>query len=59
MNITSTPAYDAARSIEAMNNLLKNVTTQAMGLQDKLMKAGITEQVMSTPGLGENIDLSA
>ncbi len=58
MNITSTPALDTAKCIEAMGNLLKNVTNQAMGLEDKLMKVNITEK-LTTPGLGENIDISA
>lgn len=58
MDISSTPVFNTAKSIEEMNNLLKNMTSQAMGLQDKLMKAEITEKV-STPGLGENLDISA
>ena len=59
MNITSTPAADvAAKSIEAMGNLLKNATSQAMGLEDKLMKVNVAEKV-TTPGLGENLDISA
>lgn len=58
MNITSTPALNTARSIEEMGNLLKNMTTQAMNLQNRMMKADVTEQV-SRPGLGENIDVCA
>lgn len=58
MTITSTPAADVARSIEAMGNLLKSATDQSMGLENKLMKANVTEKV-TTPGLGENLDISA
>ena len=58
MNITSTPASDVAKSIEAMGNLLKNATDQAMGLENKLMKVNVTEKA-TTPGLGENLDISA
>lgn len=58
MNITSTPAFDTARSIEQLGNMLKNMTSQAMDLQNKLMKADVTESV-SQQGLGENIDVSA
>lgn len=57
MNITTTPALNTARSIEEMGNLLKNMTTQAMGLQEKIMKAGITEKV-NIQGLGEAIDFT-
>ena len=59
MNITSTPALNTARSIEEMGNLLKNMTAQSMELQNKVMKADVTEQVMNQPGLGENIDVCA
>lgn len=59
MNIPSTPAADAAaRSIEAMGNLLKNITSQSMGIEDKLMKVNVAEKV-TAPGLGENIDTCA
>ncbi|HPS58163.1 MAG TPA: hypothetical protein PK514_08655 [Spirochaetota bacterium] len=58
MNITSTPAADVAKSIEAMGNLLKNAADQAMSLENKLMKVNVIEKV-TTPGLGENVDISA
>ncbi|HQO40387.1 MAG TPA: hypothetical protein PK986_07955 [Spirochaetota bacterium] len=59
MNITPNPAADAtARSIEAMGNLLKNITAQTMGLEDKMLKVNVTEKV-NAPGLGEKVDFCA
>ena len=57
MNVTST-GFDVTRSIEAMGDLLKNITSSAMGLQDKLLKVSITEKV-TDPALGQNFDVSA
>jgi len=57
MNI-SPVATAAARSIEDMGNLLKNITDSSIGFQDKLIKAGITEKV-SDEKLGQTLDLMA
>ena len=57
MNVTST-GFDVTRSIEAMGDLLKNITSSAMGLQDKLLKVSITEKV-TDPALGQNFDVNA
>lgn len=57
MNIS--PVGNAvARSIEDMGNLLKNITDSSMGLQDKLIKVGVTEKV-SDEKLGQVLDLMA
>ena len=59
MNITTNPAADVtARSIEAMGNLLKNITAQTIGLEDKMLNVNVTARV-NAPGRGENIDFRA
>ena len=57
MNITS-PAMDVSRSIQEMGDLLKNISSSAMGLQEKLLRVSVTEKV-SDPNLGGNLDVSA
>jgi len=57
MNI-SPVATATARGIEDMGNLLKNITDSSIGLQDKLMKVGVTEKV-SDEKLGRVLDLMA
>lgn len=57
MNI-SPVATAAARSIDDMGNLLKNITDSSIGLQDKLIKVGVTEKV-SDEKLGRVLDLMA
>ena len=57
MNI-SPVATAAARSIEDMGNLLKNITDSSIGLQDKLIKVGVTEK-LSDEKLGRVLDLMA
>ena len=57
MNI-SPVATAAARSIEDMGNLLKNITDSSIGLQDKLIRVGVTEKV-SDEKLGRVLDLMA
>ena len=57
MNI-SPVATAAARSIEDMGNLLKNITDSSIGLQDKLIRVGVTEKV-SDEKLGRILDLMA
>jgi hypothetical protein len=57
MNI-SPVATAAARSIEDMGNLLKNITDSSIGFQDKLIKVGVTEKV-SDEKLGQILDLMA
>ncbi len=48
----------ATKSMEQLGDLLINMTTQAMDLQHRLLKATVTEKV-SQAGLGENVDVSA
>jgi hypothetical protein len=57
MNISPVAAA-TARSIEDMGNLLKNITDSSIGLQDKLIKVGVTEKV-SDEKLGRVLDLMA
>lgn len=57
MNI-SPIATATSRSIEDMGNLLKNITDSSIGLQDKLIKVGVTEKV-SDEKLGRVLDLMA
>ena len=57
MNI-SPVATAAARSIDNMGNLLKNITDSSIGLQDKLIRVGVTEKV-SDEKLGRILDLMA
>lgn len=55
MNIT-TNGFDMTRSLEAMGELLKTITAQTTGFQDKLLRASVTEKV-ADPVLGKNIDV--
>ncbi len=55
MNVT-TNGFDVAKSIQDMGNLLKNITAQATGFQDKLMKVSVTETV-TDPNLGKLLDV--
>lgn len=56
MDATSIGAH-TAKSIEDMGNLLKTITNAKFGIEEKLMKAGVTEKVMN-PDMGENLDIT-
>lgn len=45
-----------AENIQRMGDLLKNISQQETGLQDKLLKVQVTAKVA---GLGENLDIEA
>jgi len=47
---------NTAKSIEQMGDLLKSITNAKFGIEEKIMKAGVTEKVM-TPGMGNNLDV--
>jgi hypothetical protein len=57
MDITSKGIFDVARNVTEMGDLLKNVTNAGMGLEQKLMKAAVTEKV-ENQALGNLIDTS-
>lgn len=57
MNVTS-PSSDVSRTIREMGDLLKNITSTAMGMQEKFLKVSVTEK-LTDPNLGGNIDVSA
>ena len=57
MDITSVGA-NAARSIEDMGNLLKTITNAKLGIEEKLMKADVTEKVKDSR-MGQNLDITA
>ena len=57
MNI-SPVATAAARGIEEMGNLLKNITDSSMGIQEKLIRVNVTEK-LSDEKLGQILDLMA
>lgn len=58
MEIMSAGNSQTMSSIKDMGDLLKNITSARDGLEQKLMNVAITEMV-SQPGVGENIDVSA
>jgi len=41
-----------------MGDLLKNITSTAMGMQEKFLKVSVTEK-LTDPNLGGNLDVSA
>lgn len=57
MDVTSIAA-NTAKSIEDMGNLLKTITNAKFGIEEKLMKADVAEQV-TDPDVGQNLDVSA
>lgn len=57
MDITSIGA-NAAKSIEDMGNLLKTITNAKLGIEEKLMKADVTEKVTDS-SMGQNLDITA
>ena len=57
MDITSIGA-NAAKSIEDMGNLLKTITNAKLGIEEKLMKADVTEKVKDS-SMGQNLDITA
>lgn len=42
-------------SIIDMNNLLKDITSKSMGLEEKMMQQNVIEKVSNT---GENLDIT-
>ncbi|HOP31731.1 MAG TPA: hypothetical protein PK293_03665 [Spirochaetota bacterium] len=48
---------NTAKSIEQMGDLLKTITNAKFGIEEKIMKAGVTEKV-TAPGMGENLDIT-
>ncbi len=57
MNIT-TKGFDMLKSLEDMGNLLKTITAQTTGLQDKLLRASTVEKT-GDPDLGKKLDIEA
>jgi hypothetical protein len=51
-------AVDIAKSTEAMTGVLENAQSQSSRLNEKLIKAGVTEKVQDS-ALGSNIDITA
>jgi hypothetical protein len=58
MEIMSAGNGQVLSSIKEMGDLLKNIASSRDGLEQKLIKVAVTEMV-SQPGVGENIDVSA
>jgi len=57
MNITA-PVFDMTKSLQAMGDLLKTITAQTTGLQDRLLRASVVEKA-GDPDLGKILDLEA
>ncbi len=57
MNITAS-GFDMTRSLQDMGDLLKTITAQTTGLQDRLLRASVIEKV-ADPDLGKILDLEA
>ncbi len=56
MNIST--EYNMAESLRDMGNLLKNMTNASMGLEQKMLKVSVTEQVRDS-NLGQKFDALA
>ena len=57
MNI-QTNGFDMLKSLEAMGDLLKTITAQTTGLQDRLLRVSTIEKV-GDPDLGKKLDIEA
>ena len=57
MNIQAN-GFDMLRSLEAMGDLLKTITAQTTGLQDRLLRVSTIEKV-GDPDLGKKLDIEA
>ena len=57
MNVI-TGEFDMTRSLQAMGDLLKTITAQTTGLQDRLLRT-IAVEKGADPNLGNNLDLEA
>jgi hypothetical protein len=58
MNISAAGSFDVARSVAEMGDLLKQMTSSKIGLEDKFMKVSVTEQVENS-NIGTQLDVSA
>jgi hypothetical protein len=58
MEIMSAGNSQIMSSIKDMGDLLKNISSTRDNMEQKLMTVAVTEMV-SQPGLGEQIDVSA
>ena len=58
MEIMSAGNGQVLSSIKEMGDLLKNIASTRDGMERKLINVAVTEMV-SQPGVGENIDVSA
>ncbi len=57
MNVIS-GGFDVTRSLQAMGDLLKTITAQTTGLQDRLLRTVAVEKG-ADPNLGNNLDIEA
>lgn len=57
MNVIS-GGFDVTRSLQAMGDLLKTITAQTTGLQDRLLRTVAVEKG-ADPDLGKNLDIEA
>lgn len=57
MNISAS-GFDMLKSLEDMGNLLKSITAQTTGLQDRLLRASAIEKT-GDPDLGKKLDIEA
>lgn len=57
MNVIS-GGFDITKSLLAMGDLLKNITAQTTGLQDKLLRTLAVEKG-ADPNLGNKLDIEA
>jgi len=57
MNVIS-GGFDVTRSLQAMGDLLKTITAQTTGLQDRLLRTVAVEKG-ADPSLGNNLDIEA
>lgn len=57
MNIKAS-GFDMTQSLQAMGDLLKSITAQTTGLNDRLLRAATVEKV-ADPDLGKVLDLEA
>lgn len=57
MNIKAS-GFDMTQSLQAMGDLLKTITAQTTGLNDRLLRASVIEKV-ADPDLGKIFDIEA
>jgi hypothetical protein len=60
MSVTAINQQQAmTEGIQRMNDMLKNIVTTGMDLQERMLKVNVAETVSGITGIGNNLDVEA